>query len=198
MATTTSILTVLDGLPTFAGNPRESDVPFKPEIDAKTFIESLENYFIQNNIHEDDKKITILFAMVDKIKGDAIQLITCLAESRHVISSSQVNCNESGHLRRDCQTCGYCRKYGHTAKRCEDRIKNSKGKYCHECKLEDSHITNECYKSSRRPQPKSRNKNIRMIVEEGEDTENSHEGTWSSNVYESSDDDTDGRDPNNL
>ena len=82
MATTTSILTVLDGLPTFAGNPRESDVPFKPEIDAKTFIESLENYFIQNNIHEDDKKITILFGMVDKTKGDAVQLITCLAEEQ--------------------------------------------------------------------------------------------------------------------
>ena len=52
--------------------------------------------------------------------------------------------------------------------------------------------------SSRRPQQKSRHRNVRMMVEEGEDTEYTHEGTWASNVYESIDDDTDGRDPNNL
>ena len=384
MATTTSILTVLDGLPTFAGNPRECDAYFKPEIDAKTFIESLENYFIQNNIQDDEKKITILFGMVDKTKGDAVQLITCLAEDQlvkfkdvkeqilemypiamhtelryaaqellatdltkgpfnenmtaltrltravtqayvnntkltkdqfngqsviatasesgpdntahvpttlkladtlqnflmHLFISAQThvkvydklnmigpstkatrlmsqtvfkaleykrahpakspeknkdvvfkidqrvsarsgedhkiprrvrtpqrdnirlkcfNCNEFGHSRRDCKICGYCRKPGHTAKVCEERIKNSKGKYCQECRIEDSHNTSECYKSSKRPQQKSRPRNdVRMMAGEGEDIEYTHEGTWASNVYESMDDDTDGRDPNNL
>ena len=384
---TTSILTVLDGLPTFSGYPRECDAYFKPEVDAKTFIEALENYFIQNNIRDDKKKITILFGMVDKTKGDAVQVITALAEDNlvkfkdvkeeilemyptamhtelryaaqellatdltkgpfnekmtsltrltravthayvnntkltkdqfngesviatpreigpenaapippapttfkladilqnmimHLFISAQThvkvyekvkdigpstkatrfmsntvfkaleykrahpaknpeknndivfkldqrtsarsgeghktprhvrpsqrentrlkcfNCNELGHSKRDCKICGYCRKNGHTAKGCEERIKNSKGKYCQECDLKDSHNTSECYKNSKHPQQKSRPRNdVRMMAGEGKHPECTQEGTWASNAYESTEDDTDGGDSNNL
>ena len=94
------------------------------------------------------------------------------------------NCNESGHVRKDCQICSYCKKYGHTAKICPDRIAKAKGKFCHECKISDSHNTDECFKSSRPSQQRERHKNIRMVVEDTT-KESTHENEWASNLYES-------------
>ena len=72
-------LMVLQDLPKFAGNPKQGDVPFKSEIDARTFLRSVENYFLQNQITTDEKKLQVLFSLIDKKRGDAIRLITCYA-----------------------------------------------------------------------------------------------------------------------
>ena len=69
-------LTVLSELPTFTGNPRPNEAPFTKSLDARTFIRSLESHFLINNITSDQKKIHILFAHIDKIRGDAVNFVT--------------------------------------------------------------------------------------------------------------------------
>ena len=64
-------ITILNGLPKFTGNPKPGEAPFKPEIDARTFMRTVENHFENNDVNEDDKKIQILFSSIDKTKGDA-------------------------------------------------------------------------------------------------------------------------------
>ena len=88
------------------------------------------------------------------------------APNRSSTQMKSYNCNETGHVRKDYQMCSYCKIYGHTAKLCADRIAKAKEKYRHECKLSDSHNTDECYKNSRPPQQRTSNKNIRMAVED--------------------------------
>ena len=95
--------------------------------------------------------------------------------------------------------CSYCKIYGHTAKLCADRIAKAKGKYCHECKLSDSHNTDECYKNSRPPQQRTSNTNIRMAVEDNiKINEVNYEDEWASNMYESSSDETGGELPQHF
>lgn len=72
-------LTVLNDLPRFKGNARSGDKPSPPGINVKTFLRTLENYFTQHNITENAKKIQLLFALIDKENGDAIDLVTCYA-----------------------------------------------------------------------------------------------------------------------
>ena len=86
------------------------------------------------------------------------------------------NCKQNGHIRKDCKMCSFCKKYGHTAKGCAERIAKSKGKYCHECSLADSHNTDECYRKVNPSQPKTRNKTVRLATEE----------EYSSELYNSS------------
>ncbi len=78
MATVQQI-TVLTNIPQFTGNPRPGEPSFKPDIDARTFLRTLENHFRQHNITSDVKKIQILFSHIDKQRGDAINFITCYA-----------------------------------------------------------------------------------------------------------------------
>ena len=90
------------------------------------------------------------------------------------------NCKQNGHMRKDCKMCSFCKKYGHTAKACAERIEKSKGKYCHECSLADSHNTEECYKKLNSSQAKNRNKIVRLAAEE----------EWSSDLYNFSSNDS--------
>ena len=85
------------------------------------------------------------------------------------------NCNQNGHIRKDCKMCSFCKKYGHTAKVCAERIAKAKGKFCHDCQLADSHNTDEYYKKSNPSQPKTSNKIVRLAVEE----------EWTSEIYDS-------------
>ena len=75
----TNTLTVLSGLPAFTGNPRPGEPKFTPDLDARTFLRTVENYFLHNNITSDEKKLSVLFSLIDKKKGDGIRLVTCYA-----------------------------------------------------------------------------------------------------------------------
>ena len=70
-------LTIINDLPKFCGNPSSSDTDFVPGIDVKTFIRSLDNHFTQYDITDDARKLQVLYALVEKNKGDAIDLVTC-------------------------------------------------------------------------------------------------------------------------
>jgi hypothetical protein len=72
-------LTVLNEMPRFTGNPKPGEVVFKPDIDARTFMRTVENYYSQNNVTSDEKKLHILFSLMDKKRGDAIRFLTCYA-----------------------------------------------------------------------------------------------------------------------
>lgn len=70
-------LTILDGLPTFRGNPRPNEVDtFTPSVNVKTWFRALDNHFLQNDIYSDEAKLRILFAQVDKNSGDALELVS--------------------------------------------------------------------------------------------------------------------------
>ena len=77
MAAQLRSLTILDALPKFSGFPREGDPPFVPNIDARTFLRSLENHYAQNNITDDETKIRIMYSRIDHTKGDALQILDC-------------------------------------------------------------------------------------------------------------------------
>ena len=71
-------IAVVSGLPKFCGTLRDGDVKYRgPNI--KTFLRSLDNHFEQHQIINDNKKIQILFAQIDKDKGNALEVVTCQA-----------------------------------------------------------------------------------------------------------------------
>jgi len=75
----TNNLIVLNDLPKFAGFPRPGEQPFKSDIEARTFLRTVENYFMQNGIMDDPGRIRILFSLIEKKKGNAINLVTTYA-----------------------------------------------------------------------------------------------------------------------
>jgi hypothetical protein len=98
------------------------------------------------------------------------------------------NCNKPGHVKKDCKTCSFCGVYGHTAKQCAERIAKAKGKYCHTCKISDSHNTQECYRNNPRAQPQKASgiNNVRMVLSEGNNVQDVRdEDTWASPFYDS-------------
>ena len=54
-------ITVLNDLPRFAGRPKPGDALFKNEVDACTFLRTVENYFAANCITSDERKIQIVY-----------------------------------------------------------------------------------------------------------------------------------------
>ena len=76
MATNVNQVSVLNDLPLFTGNPRTEEKQFTPDIDARTFMRSLENYFLQHNIKSDQRKLQIFSSCIDKRRGDAKRLLS--------------------------------------------------------------------------------------------------------------------------
>ena len=78
-------LIVLNELPSFKGRPMAHEVEdFKYGPDLKMFLRSLQNYFLQQDITDDAKKLQLLYSRVDKTSGDAITLLNNLYVGRHV------------------------------------------------------------------------------------------------------------------
>ena len=104
------------------------------------------------------------------------------------------NCGKTGHVRKDCKTCSFCKVYGHTAKQCDSRMAKAKGKYCHNCKISDSHSTNECFRNGRAPLQKAPGqKYVRMVHEQDNGgNEASNEDTWASPLYDTGGEDANG------
>ena len=73
----TEHITVLNGLTIFSGNPKPGESTFASDIDARTFLRSLENHFENTNVTDDNKKIQIMFSLINKTKGDAIRFMSC-------------------------------------------------------------------------------------------------------------------------
>ena len=71
--------TVLQDLPIFTGNPREGEPYFQSEIGIRNFLRAIENYFVHNNIVNDTKKLSVLYSLINKTKGDARQLVSSFA-----------------------------------------------------------------------------------------------------------------------
>ena len=61
-------ITVLQDIPKFTGNPKIGEPKFVPEIDARTFLRTLENHFSNEGITSDEKKLQIFFSLIDKKK----------------------------------------------------------------------------------------------------------------------------------
>jgi len=72
-----AVVEMLHDMPRFAGNPKSGEAPFKSEINARTFMRTIENYFQSNNVTADEQKLHILFYLIDKKRGDAITFLTC-------------------------------------------------------------------------------------------------------------------------
>ena len=62
--------TVLQDLPIFTGNPREGEPYFQNEIGIKNFLRAVENYYVNNNITSNTKKLSILYSLIDKKRGE--------------------------------------------------------------------------------------------------------------------------------
>ena len=73
----TQELTILSELPNFTGNPRPGE-SFTNEIDARTFMRSLETYFKIKDTTDDSRKIQIMFSKIDKKRGNAIQFVNSM------------------------------------------------------------------------------------------------------------------------
>lgn len=73
-------LLVLQSLPRFRGNlkPHEKHSPV-PYLNVRTFIRALENHFKVHKIEDNEQRLRILVAQVDKTSGDAINLVNCYA-----------------------------------------------------------------------------------------------------------------------
>ena len=73
----TTQITVLNDLPRFAGRPKPGEAPFKNEVDARTFLRTVENYCVANSITSDERKIQIVYYLIDKRKGTALSIVGC-------------------------------------------------------------------------------------------------------------------------
>ena len=59
-------ITVLYDLPHFAGRPKPGEVPFKNEVDARTFLRTVENYSVANGNTSDERKIQVVYSLINK------------------------------------------------------------------------------------------------------------------------------------
>ena len=71
---------VLNDFPRFPGRQKPSEAPFKIEVDARTFLRTVENYFVANSITSDEHKIQIAYSLIDKKKGSALSIVSCYVE----------------------------------------------------------------------------------------------------------------------
>ena len=126
-------ITVLNGLPIFSGNPKPGEATFASDIDARTFLRSLENHFENTNVTNDNKKIQIMFSLINKTKGDAIRFMSCYtARPNLTFDRLKMMLLRMYHSFKHTEFKPAARAW-HTAKTCAERIAKAKGKYCHSC-----------------------------------------------------------------
>ena len=73
---------ILSNLPRFRGNIRSNEkhlTNISPEVNVRTFLRALETHFLTHDITDNDTRVRILFAQIDKTVGDAFDLVTCYA-----------------------------------------------------------------------------------------------------------------------
>ena len=73
---------ILSNLSRFRGNLHSNEkhlTNITPEVNVRTFLRALENHYVTHNITDDDTKVRILFAQIDKTVGDAVDLVSCYA-----------------------------------------------------------------------------------------------------------------------
>ena len=81
MATSpTSQIAVLNDFLSLAGHPRPREAKFKSDVDVRTFLQTPENYFLQHGITSDERKMQIVYSLVDKKKGTALNIVNCYLE----------------------------------------------------------------------------------------------------------------------
>ena len=73
----TTQITVLNDLPRFAGRPKLGEASFKNDVDVRTFLRTVENYFVANGIASNVRKIQIVYSLIDKKKGTALSIVGC-------------------------------------------------------------------------------------------------------------------------
>ena len=88
MATSqTSQITDLNDLPSFAGHARRpGEAKFKSDVDVRTFIRIVENYFLQHGIISDERKMQIVYSVVYKKKGTALNIVNCYVGKNYLIN----------------------------------------------------------------------------------------------------------------
>ena len=89
-------------------------------------------------------------------------------------------CGRRGHTTFDCLLknlrCVFCKANGHNVKACKKRLAQAKGKYCENCKLADSHNTNECY--SRRGENRVRTLTLSQPEMQAQESEEEEYAAW--------------------
>ena len=98
------------------------------------------------------------------------------------------NCGKTGHVKKDCLTCSFCKKFGHQAKVCRTRLAQAKGKFCEYCNLKDSHDTSECYdkKAQNKQKSEAKQNNVRMVQTNNYEDNSDDNGSsnWSPNIID--------------
>ena len=91
MATSqTDQITVLNDLPSFAGHPPPpppGEAKFKSDVDVCT----MKNYFLQHGITSDERKMQIVYLLVDKKKRRALNIINCYVGKKYLLNDLRVN-----------------------------------------------------------------------------------------------------------
>ena len=86
-----SQITVQNRLPSFAGHPRPGEAKFKSDVNVRTFLRTVENYFWQHAITSDERKMQIVYSLVDKKKGTALNIVNCYVEKNYPLNDLCVN-----------------------------------------------------------------------------------------------------------
>ena len=104
-----AVITVINDLPRFKGNPRVGETDFKLGIDCRSFFRCLDNFFLHNNINDENKKTSICFARIDPDSGDAHRLASTYATKNSTYSTLK-----SGFLAY--YPCFYSTDFAHSSK----------------------------------------------------------------------------------
>ena len=74
-ASQASQIIFLNDLPSFACHPRPGEAKFKSDVNVRTFLRTVENYFLQYGITSDKRKMQVEYSLVDKKKGTPLNIV---------------------------------------------------------------------------------------------------------------------------